>query len=206
MTAFLYIILICILITALLVLYFKLSNTNREVIKWKEQNDASTILLKSIQNEVKKNNETIALQENLLRIKTKDIIIKSRELDEKNHLIGLIKTKISDAQQNPAKIKNRVHEIDLELEHFLKVEDHTFEMQMDELNQAFMKLLKSKFPEITPHDQRICLYIKTGMSSLEMAALMNVLPSSIYISRSRLRKKLGLEMDQDLYGFLTKLS
>ena len=205
MTALLYPILLCILITALLALYYKLSNANREVLKLNKQIDDFTNSLKSIQKELQKNNETIALQENLLRIKTKDIIIKSRELDEKNHLIGNIRNKITDALKNPNKISNRIHEIDLELDQFLKVEDHTFEMQMDEFHQEFMKLLKSKFPGITVHDQRICLYIKTGMSSLEIAELMSVLPSSIYISRSRLRKKLGLGIDEDLYGFLNQL-
>ena len=205
MTELLYPILLCILITALLALYYKLSNANREVLKLNKQIDDFTNSLKSIQKELQKNNETIALQENLLRIKTKDIIIKSRELDEKNHLIGNIRNKITDALKNPNKISNRIHEIDLELDQFLKVEDHTFEMQMDEFHQEFMKLLKSKFPGITVHDQRICLYIKTGMSSLEIAELMSVLPSSIYISRSRLRKKLGLGIDEDLYGFLNQL-
>jgi DNA-binding CsgD family transcriptional regulator len=204
MKAFL-IVLLSVLVIVLIYIIKRLNHAQKEISELERNNTDTKNSLKAAKLELKKLEETNFFMENQIRAKSKDLIIKTRDLDEKNHLIGVIHSKIADAVQHPAKAKNRIHEIDLELEHFIKVEDHTFEMQMDELNQAFMKLLKSKYPEITPHDQRICLYIKTGMSSLEMAELMNVLPSSIYISRSRLRKKLGLGIDQDLYGFLNDL-
>jgi DNA-binding NarL/FixJ family response regulator len=52
------------------------------------------------------------------------------------------------------------------------------------------------------YDLRLCTYIKTGLSTREIAEMMHVLPSSINVSRSRLRKKLKLNAKEDLYTFL----
>ena len=73
---------------------------------------------------------------------------------------------------------------------------------MDELNQAFTQQLKSNYPSLTMYDLRLCTYIKTGLSTREIAEMMHVLPSSINVSRSRLRKKLNLNAKDDLYSFL----
>ena len=76
---------------------------------------------------------------------------------------------------------------------------------MDELHQDFFKKLKEKFPGLSIYDLRLCAYLKIGLNSREIADLLNVQPSSAYISRSRLRKKLHLNNDEDLYQVLNKL-
>ncbi len=205
MDMLLYILFIFILVNTLFLYKKNLGKSHNEINIFKKRFIYAESKLQSLEEEAQKQAQNLIYAENQVRAKAKELIIKTRELDERNHLIELIRNKITEAMNNPAKTTNRLHEIDLELDKILKVEDHTFEMQMDEFHQDFMKLLKSKFPGITVHDQRICLYIKTGMSSLEIAELMSVLPSSIYISRSRLRKKLGLGIDEDLYGFLNQL-
>lgn len=184
----------------------------RQILKLKQnlQNRECTNLeltsdVKKLQKEVNELQEKKLITENELRVKTKELIIKTRENDDKLQLIESIRKKISEAIGNPPKTNIKLHEIDLELDNFNGAGDPTFEMQLSEYNREFMQLIKEKFPFITPHDQRICLYIKNGMTSQQIAGIMNVLPSSIYISRSRLRKKLGLENDQDLFDFLGNL-
>lgn len=82
--------------------------------------------------------------------------------------------------------------------------EDTFQIHMDGLNQDFVNRLKDKYPALTVYDLRLCTYIKTGLSSKEIAQVMNVLPSSINVSRSRLRKKLGLDVKDDLYSILVE--
>ncbi|TVR75849.1 MAG: hypothetical protein EA412_14750, partial [Chitinophagaceae bacterium] len=45
-------------------------------------------------------------------------------------------------------------------------------------------------------------YLKIGLNTKEIAEILNIQPSSFYISRSRLRKKLNLKPEEDLYSFL----
>ncbi len=81
----------------------------------------------------------------------------------------------------------------------------TFQIHMDDINQQYIQKLKKLFPKLTMYDLRLCTYIKTGLSTREIAEMMNVLPSSINVSRSRLRKKLELESKDDLFTFLENL-
>ncbi|MEL7161870.1 MAG: LuxR C-terminal-related transcriptional regulator, partial [Bacteroidota bacterium] len=73
------------------------------------------------------------------------------------------------------------------------------------LNQEFLATLRQRFPELTTYDSRLCLYLRIGLSSREIADILNVLPSSVNVSRSRLRKKLGLDSGEDLQKFLVSM-
>jgi DNA-binding CsgD family transcriptional regulator len=137
-----------------------------------------------------------------LKNKTIELASKARDNEEKNRLILLLKETCEKAQKNPAISKLKLAEMSRMLDSYLKVEDNTFEIQMDELHQDFFKKLKEKFPGLSANDLRWCAYLKIGLNSKEIADILNIQPSSAYISRSRLRKKLNLDADEDLYTFL----
>ncbi|MFN4123425.1 MAG: helix-turn-helix transcriptional regulator [Flavobacteriales bacterium] len=45
-----------------------------------------------------------------------------------------------------------------------------------------------------------------GLNSKEIAEIMNILPSSVFVNRSRLRKKLNLPADTDLTSYFMSLN
>lgn len=137
-----------------------------------------------------------------LKSKTIELANKARENEEKNEVLSTLKEKFELLKQNPGSLKRRSVEIQQILDSYLSSDDNTFEIQMNELHQEFFKNLKQKFPDLTSHDLRLCAYIKIGFNSKEVSDLFNIKPSSVYISRSRLRKKLGLDTDEDLHGYL----
>lgn len=140
-----------------------------------------------------------------MKTKTVELANKARDNEEKNKLLLTLKEKCEKAQRNPEISKIKWAEMQRLLDSYLKVEDKTFEIQMDELHQEFFKKLKDKFPGLSNNDLRLCAYLKIGLNSKEIAELLNIQPSSSYISRSRLRKKLNLKADQDLYSFLNSV-
>jgi hypothetical protein len=140
-----------------------------------------------------------------LRTKTIELAKKAKENEEKNRLLLTLKEKYEAAQEDPSVSKYKWKEMERLLDSYLKVEDKTFEIQMDELYQAFFKKLKDRFPGLSNNDLRLCAYLRAGISSKEIAEIFNIQPSSFYISRSRLRKKLKLEMDENLYDFLNAI-
>jgi len=91
------------------------------------------------------------------------------------------------------------------LDSYLDIEDKTFEIQMDELHQEFFKKLKEQHPSLSNNDLRLCAYLKIGLSTKEIAEILNILPSSAFITRSRLRKKLNLAVDEDFHTFFNAL-
>lgn len=140
-----------------------------------------------------------------LRTKTVELANKAKDNEDKNRLLLTLKEKLDSAQNNPAVSKMRWREIQALLDSYLKVEDKTFEIQMDELHQEFYKKLKEKFPALSVNDLRWCVYLKIGLNTKEIADMLKILPSSAFITRSRLRKKLDLTAEEDLHDFLNNL-
>ncbi|MEZ4827772.1 MAG: hypothetical protein R3C61_16030 [Bacteroidia bacterium] len=148
----------------------------------------------------------IVLLQKQLRAKTIELAKKGKENEDKNRLLQTLKDKIAAIETRSSDAKLRWAEMNRLLDAKMTPEDHTFEMQMDELHQDFLRQLKTRFPVLTTYDLRLAIYLKMGLSSREIAELMNVLPSSVNVSRSRLRKKLELDMEGDLYEFLNQIS
>lgn len=140
-----------------------------------------------------------------LRIKTIELAKQARENEEKNRLLLALKEKCATAQENPSLFKMKWKEMERLLESYIKAEDQIFEIQIDELHQEFFKKLKTQFPSLSNHDLRLCAYLKIGIDSKEIADILHIQPSSFYISRSRLRKKLDLRADENLYDFLNSV-
>jgi len=77
-----------------------------------------------------------------------------------------------------------------------------FKYHFEKVHQGFFKKLKDRFPALTAKDQRMCAYIHLGLSTKELAGLLNITAQSAEIGRIRLRKKLGLTREQNLTSFL----
>ncbi len=154
------------------------------------------------QERLQKEYEQLKLQ---LKNKTVELANKAKDSEDKNRLLLTLKEKLEDAQANPSKSKIRWNEMQSLLDSYLASEDKTFEIQMDELHQEFFRKLKEKFPGLSNQDLRLCAYLKIGLNTKEIAEILNILPSSAFITRSRLRKKLNLPEDQDLHTFLNSL-
>ncbi|MCB0575928.1 MAG: hypothetical protein KDC61_15330, partial [Saprospiraceae bacterium] len=135
-----------------------------------------------------------------------ELVKQARENRNKNRILHILKEKINEVQRDPAAGKMRWAEIKRLLDMYLETDDKTFEIQIDELHQEMFKKLRAQFPDLSLYDLRLCAYLKIGLNSKEISEMLKVLPSSINVSRSRLRKKLNLQHDEDLYGFLNQIS
>ncbi|MTB50016.1 triple tyrosine motif-containing protein [Lewinella sp. W8] len=145
--------------------------------------------------------DAIADVKKQLRSKTIELAKKAKESEEKSRVLIAMKEKIAALDKGDG-APQRLGELKRMLAHFPETEDSSFELQMEELHNEFLSIMSSRYPDLTNYDLRLCAYLKTGLSTREIAGLMNVLPSSVNVSRSRLRKKLGLAPKEDLYKFL----
>ena len=80
-----------------------------------------------------------------------------------------------------------------------------FNLRFTEVNSEFYNRLKLKHPNLTITEQKHCALIKLKFSTKEMARILNIEPHSVNISRSRIRKKLGLERSDSLEDYITNL-
>jgi PAS domain S-box-containing protein len=72
----------------------------------------------------------------------------------------------------------------------------------EEVYPEFFNRLLNNFPELSNNDLKHCACIKMKLSTKETARFFNVKPTSIQISRVRLRKKLKLSHKTDLRIFI----
>ena len=77
-----------------------------------------------------------------------------------------------------------------------------FEENFREMNPGFLKKFLNVHPDITPSEIRLITLLRLNMSSKEIAAFIHQEETSIRVSRSRLRKKLGLSENDNLVGYL----
>lgn len=88
-------------------------------------------------------------------------------------------------------------------------DDDNWERFQDNFNivyDNYLGLLVARFPTLKKNDLKLCAYLKMGLSSKEIASLLNTNLRSVETARYRLRKKLGLEGGENLTGFLQSIN
>ncbi len=70
------------------------------------------------------------------------------------------------------------------------------------VHKDFFTNLKKAYPNITQNELRHCAYIRMNYTTKEIARIFNVEASSVQKARLRLKKKMKLERDDDLFMFI----
>lgn len=81
-----------------------------------------------------------------------------------------------------------------------------FKVHFDNVHPNFYTKLTLEFPELSHNDLKHCAYIKVNLTSKEIARIMNISPKSVQMVRYRLKKKFGLNPEQDLIRFIDTVS
>lgn len=119
-------------------------------------------------------------------------------LNIKQALLAVIKkTKIPDAEHEFRSVFRTLNEIEKNADDW-----NHFAIYFDEVHNDFLTILKSRFPELSTTDLKLCAYLRLNLSSKEIAQLMNISLKGVEISRYRIRKKLNLATEVNLYDFL----
>lgn len=87
----------------------------------------------------------------------------------------------------------------------IEPEREVLNQQLDESYRSFREELLKRWTDLTDREVRLCVLIRLGLSSKEMAATLNISPKSVDMARYRLRKKLQVEAYEDLEELLESL-
>ncbi len=80
-----------------------------------------------------------------------------------------------------------------------------FEYCFEQVYNGFYKNLNDQLKDLSVREQRLCAFLKMNMSTKEIAAITFQTPNSIDVAKHRLRKKAGLENDEDFNKFLLNI-
>lgn len=87
---------------------------------------------------------------------------------------------------------------------FSREMDH-FYADVEEMHKNFVSRLLMRCPNLTERERRLAILLRLGLSSKEIAGLVNIETKSIEINRYRLRKKLRLDRNENIVQFLQLL-
>lgn len=157
-------------------------------------------------NSIQAHNTVLATQLELKRQEYNRILLNIKEQKEfleniTAHIHELIGSK--DLQKRDEKLK----ELSLILKQRMSFtrEINDFYEKLEETHKGFTEKLQEKFPDLTEYDIRLAILVRLGLSSKEIATLMNISPKSVEIARYRLRKKLGLKERESMGDLLKNL-
>jgi DNA-binding CsgD family transcriptional regulator len=77
-----------------------------------------------------------------------------------------------------------------------------FAVHFNKVHSNFLIMLKEKFPNLNAHELKLCAYLRMNLTSKEIAQLLGISVRGVEISRYRLRKKLQVSTETNLFQFL----
>jgi tetratricopeptide (TPR) repeat protein len=142
-----------------------------------------------------------------LDFKNKELTTNVMYLLKKNEFISAISDKLKSTHQgqkdnDETVINNVISELDKSITQDTWTE---FEVRFQEVHVDFYNSLSRQFPDLTPNELRLCAFLRLNMTSKEISAITYQSSESLKTARYRLRKKLGLDRDENLIAYLTQL-
>lgn len=77
-----------------------------------------------------------------------------------------------------------------------------FAVHFNNVHSDYLVTLKEKHPKLSAHDLKLCAYLRMNLTSKEVAKLLNISVRGVELSRYRLRKKLGIPTEVNLFDYL----
>lgn len=144
-----------------------------------------------------------------MRAKDAEMLSQTSSIIKKNELIYQVKEELDRYQEKVAnKSFNPLYnKINFLLNSSLNSEEDwtNFMFQFELKHPTFFKFLKINYPQLTANDLKLCACLKINLDSKEIASLMNLSVRSVENNRSRLRKKMDLQPEQNLNEFIISI-
>lgn len=80
-----------------------------------------------------------------------------------------------------------------------------FEVRFQQVHRDFYQKLNASFPDLTPNEKKLCAFLHLNMTTKDISGITFQSPKSIQVARTRLRKRLGIDHDENLVSFLQQL-
>ncbi len=142
-----------------------------------------------------------------LEYKNKELTTNVMYLLKKNEFISEISNKLKVVDSDtiivqPKIIADIINELDKNSSNKVWTE---FETRFQDIYGDFYKRLNERFPAITPNELKLCAFLKLNMSTKEISSITYQSTETLKKARFRLRKKLGLNRDENLMAFLNQV-
>jgi hypothetical protein len=141
------------------------------------------------------------LMEQELELKKKDltnVVLHNTQVhDTHRKLIDRLSAIHGPEERMNQQIRALLHEIEAQNQ----IGDRALSLQqnIEAINAGFYEKLMQRYPNLTKAESELCGYIRINLSTKDISILKNIEAGSVKMSKNRLRKKLGIGPDDDLF-------
>ncbi|MCK5338203.1 MAG: tetratricopeptide repeat protein [Bacteroidales bacterium] len=114
----------------------------------------------------------------------------------------LLRSKMYFTQDNQEVINKVITELQSYIDQDTWAE---FEIRFQQVHNDFYTKLNELHPDLTANEKKLCAFLRLNMTTKEISAITYQSVNSIIVARSRLRKKLGIDRDENLVSYLENL-
>lgn len=196
--------LLVLLVSAMI--YFRRKDRNKNE-KIKELNLELKELIVDLKEKNKELYENKKENENLLKLNEQALFSRVLRISTYNDSIGKVCKDIEGYLDTNVDTSGYLLMINKKLSDLISEEEvwEDFKIQFEKIRPEFFNQLKKVAPSLSVNDLKHCTYIVANLKSKEVAQLINVSPRSVETARYRIKKKMGLEKDDNLYDLLSQL-
>jgi DNA-binding CsgD family transcriptional regulator len=131
-----------------------------------------------------------------LEANQRELVGNSLYIHQKNKLLSDLKLHIEDIDHlypntKPESLKNI--QLSLKGGQYLDEEWDKFKMHFEQVHPSFFNNLQAAHPHLTKYELRLYAYFHINLSTKEIAALLNIAPSSVRQAKARLNKKMNVK-------------
>ena len=178
-------------LAAIITLSLLIQKRNRERTIYIQEKDIELQKLKNTEQE--------------LEFKKKELTAKVLQLARKNEFLGTIEGEIkalkNQVDTTVDETSNRIRRL---IQRDMANDDQweQFSQEFSSVHQGFLDTLVNRYGTFSKSEIRLVSLLKMNLSSKDIADTLNISDEGIKKARYRLRKKLALESEDDLQGFL----
>lgn len=162
--------------------------------------------IKNIEKDLEKIRFKKKQLEHNLESKNQQLLTQTLHLVQKNKIMKELKDKVNGIQDcnGNGKINRGLQKLDNLVDFSFNLDEdwEQFRIYFEETHNGFFEILREKYPDLTPGEMRLAALIKLNLTIKETATILGITPNSVKTARYRLRKKLGMETEENLTEFM----
>ncbi|MEM9824854.1 MAG: hypothetical protein AAF985_27465, partial [Bacteroidota bacterium] len=157
--------------------------------------------------------ERIAKQEKNMRLeqemglKNKELTTSTLMVNKHNEVLSQLDKRLAELNGNKEQNETAINQMKQLIRNNISLQNdwENFKTHFDSVHPDFFKILSDRHPELSQNDIRHCAYMRMRMSTKEIARMFNINPTSVQISRVRMKKKMSLTKETDLRQYISNL-
>lgn len=133
----------------------------------------------------------------------RELTSKALLIQHQDKLISELHEKFKNLKKTDFISNDEVHSVIHSIEmHVNQNSWDEFERYFVEVHPSFYTSLKETYPQLTQNELRICALLKLNLNTKSIADITQKTAKSIDVTRSRIRQKMGLSRDENLFDII----